>query len=190
MRYHVKEPGAFLWKPIVTDSLVSELEQGRIKGDWKIRNDNNSTDYTVDELCQLEARRKTEKTAAPIAPQALGAAADSTTDGQLPRGAKMFFLLSLYLIITFLYRALVPANEYDSIPVVYMSLGLDLLMLVGLILGKIGISREISADQRGGVVSFVFVIALLAGVGLLAIRLTSDASWWTGHLRYEIPGRR
>ena len=54
MRYQIKPTGAFLWQPLVTDSLRSEVESGRIQGGWKIRRDNNSTDYTVDQLCQEE----------------------------------------------------------------------------------------------------------------------------------------
>ncbi|HVF72603.1 MAG TPA: hypothetical protein VM940_13425 [Chthoniobacterales bacterium] len=187
MRYHIKTPGAFLWKPLVTDSLAAEREQGRVKGDWKIRNDNDSTDYTVDELCQLEAERKT---AAPSAAAAVpspdaGSKVDFTDNTPLPRGAKGFFFLAIYLILTFLYRVLVTAHEYDSVAVVYMSIGLDLAMIAGLILGKIAISRQITAHQRRGLVTIVFVVALLAGVGLLGLRITSDAGWWTGHLRYE-----
>ena len=35
----------------------------------------------------------------------------------------------------------------------------------------------------------LFVIALIAGIGLFAIRLHSDASWWTGHWNYNIYAR-
>ena len=157
-----------------------------MKGDWKIRRDNESTDYTVDELCRLEAETKPDqKAVAPIASQDLGSRLDSANDGRVPRGAKMFFFISLYLIAAFLYRVLVTAHEYDSIPVVCMSIALDLAMVVSLILLKMAVSRGITTDQRSGVVSFVFVIALLAGLGLLGIRVTSNESWRTGHLRYD-----
>jgi hypothetical protein len=36
----------------------------------------------------------------------------------------------------------------------------------------------------------LFWIALMAGLGLFAIRLNGNASWWTGHLRYDIGPRR
>ena len=35
----------------------------------------------------------------------------------------------------------------------------------------------------------LFWAAMLAAVGLLALRLTSDHAWWTGHLFYELPPR-
>ena len=39
---------------------------------------------------------------------------------------------------------------------------------------------------RAGVPKALLWIALVAGVGLFAIRLNSDASWWTGHLVYSV----
>jgi hypothetical protein len=34
--------------------------------------------------------------------------------------------------------------------------------------------------------TWLFWVALICGIGLFAIRLNSDASWWTGHLRYYL----
>ena len=35
----------------------------------------------------------------------------------------------------------------------------------------------------------LFLIALIAGIGLFAIRLHNDASWWTGHWGYSLSRR-
>ena len=53
---------------------------------------------------------------------------------------------------------------------------LDLLMVVGLF----GYRRAMPAP--------LFRVALVAGIGLFALRL-SDHGWWTGHLTYSLPPR-
>ena|ERR687898_7873 len=85
--------------------------------------------------------------------------------------------LVIYLIGSFLWRVLIPAHEYLSSSANYLGIAVDVLAIAGLI----GI--------RAGVPKALFWIALIAGVGLLAIRLTSEASWWTGHLVYTLRPR-
>ncbi len=53
---------------------------------------------------------------------------------------------------------------------------LDALMLVGLI------------GLRGAMPKPLFWVALVAGIGLFALRLSSDG-WWTGHFAYSFPPR-
>jgi hypothetical protein len=87
------------------------------------------------------------------------------------------YVLLAYLIGSFLWRLLTPAHEYPGRLSTYLDMAVDALVIVGLI----GI--------RAGVPKALFWIALAAGVGLFAIRLNSDASWWTGHLIYALPPR-
>ena len=87
------------------------------------------------------------------------------------------YVLVVYLIGSFLWRVLTPAHEYPGRFSTYLDIGVDILVIVGLI----GI--------RAKVPKALFWVALIAGVGLFAIRLNSDASWWTGHLVYTIPPR-
>ena len=82
--------------------------------------------------------------------------------------------LAVYLIGSFLWRVLTPAHEYPGRTATYLEIAVDILVMVGLI----GI--------RAGIPKALFWIALIAGVGLFAIRLTSTASWWTGHLVYTL----
>ena len=86
-------------------------------------------------------------------------------------------LLSAYLIATFLWRALTDGHEYPMRTEQVMEIAFDVLALIGLI----GMKAKIPAA--------LFWIALAAGVGLLAIRLHSDASWWTGHWNYSLRPR-
>src|SRR6476646_9860546 len=103
---------------------------------------------------------------------------------------KMLFVLAGYLICLFLYRVFVPAHEYDSPTVVYMTMGLDLLAIVALIGLRMKVSRDVTTPQEAVMVNTLFVVALLAGLGLLVIRMCGDASWWTGHVQYELLPRR
>jgi hypothetical protein len=103
---------------------------------------------------------------------------------------KTLFVLSGYLICLFLYRVFVPAHEYDSRTVVYMTMGLDVLAVVAVICLRTTVSRDVTTPQEAVMVNTLFVVALLAGLGLLVIRMFGDASWWTGHLHYELLPRR
>jgi len=82
--------------------------------------------------------------------------------------------LTVYLIGSFLWRVLIPAHEYAGTSTVYLGIAVDVLAIVGLIAIRAGIAKAL------------FWIALVAGIGLLAIRLNGDASWWTGHLMYSV----
>jgi hypothetical protein len=178
MRYHIKAPGAFLWQPLVTDSLVSELETGRIRRDWKIRRENESDEYTVDQLCQQES---TEPEPRP-APKA--GTAEVPAKKSAPKYGTFAFL-ALYLVLALLWRGFTTANEYDSVPVVTMTIAFDVLCVIALVAVRIQIKRALPDNPLPDAAQLLFVVALLAGVGLLVIRFTSDASWWTGHLHYD-----
>ena len=78
------------------------------------------------------------------------------------------------MIGSFLYRALTPAHEYPMRPEQVMEMALDALCIIGLI------------GTRTYVPKWLFWVALIAGLGLFAIRLHSDASWWTGHIDYYL----
>ena len=85
--------------------------------------------------------------------------------------------LVAYLIGSFLWRVLTPAQEYPGRSATYLEIAVDILVMVGLI----GIRAKVPKP--------LFWIALVAGVGMFLIRLNSDASWWTGHLVYTLPPR-
>lgn len=82
--------------------------------------------------------------------------------------------LAVYLIGSLLWRVFIPAHEYPGSTATWLGIAVDVLAIAGLV----GI--------RAGVPKTLFWIALIAGLGLLAIRLTGTASWWTGHLMYSV----
>src|SRR5712664_1085245 len=92
------------------------------------------------------------------------------TPGQAPGRRALVLLIPIVLIGSFLWRVLIPAHEYAMRTEQVMTIVFDIGMLVGLISLKNSFPKPL------------FWIAVVAGVGLLAIRMTSNASWWTGHL--------
>jgi hypothetical protein len=99
---------------------------------------------------------------------------DSSAPAPKAQSPAIFYLLCVMLIGTFLWRAFIPANEYPSRTAQLLEMAIDAAMIVGLVgLRKLGPMP-------------LFVIALIAGIGLFAIRLHGDASWWTGHWNYSL----
>ena len=98
------------------------------------------------------------------------------------RKRTVFQLLSIFMIGNFLWRAFKLGYEWPMRFEQVITIAFDLLCLGSLIGLKIQISRAMPSSQstrtKGNV---LFWIALVAGLGVLAIRLHGDASWWTGH---------
>lgn len=90
---------------------------------------------------------------------------------------KMFYLISVLLIGNFLWRMIATANEYPPRSVQILEMVIDAAMVAGLI----GIRKSGPP--------LLFVVALIAGIGLFGIRMHSDASWWTGHWHYALDRR-
>ena len=104
---------------------------------------------------------------------------DSQPTGEpetIGRKQTVFILCAIYLIGSFVWRVVTPAHEYPLRTEQVLTMVLDL----GLILGLFGLQKNAASMQA------LFWTALMAGVGLFAIRLNSDASWWTGHLIYRL----
>jgi hypothetical protein len=174
MRYYIKRPGSLLWESLATDSLITEVEQGRLQGVWKIRREDDSTEYTVDELIR-EPGRKGEAVGSKLH-SAGNAGTTWQTEAPAPRRT-LFFALSIILIVTFLWRAFTAAHEYDSREFVYFSIGLDVLCIVALIASKMQISRATPPDGEPWVAgNLLFFIALMAGLGLLVIRFDGSTA--------------
>jgi len=103
-----------------------------------------------------------------------------TNDSPRPQGAfrsALPYVVAAMLIASFLWRLLVDAHEYPVRSEQVMTMLIDLGLLVGLV------------GLRDRLPRALFWCAVVAGVGLFALRLTSDAAWWTGHLGYSLPPR-
>jgi hypothetical protein len=100
-----------------------------------------------------------------------------TDNNQAPQStfrSALPYVIALILIGPFLWRVVVAAHEYPMRSEQVMTMLIDLGLLVGLI------------GMRERVPKALFWCAIVAGIGLFAIRLTGDAAWWTGHLSYSL----
>jgi hypothetical protein len=102
------------------------------------------------------------------------------------RDRTTFFLLAIFLIGAFLWRFFVPAHEYPSSSTRLFTLVLDAGMLIGLI-GLRARATSAFDDSTRTMVTVLFWVALVAGIGLFAIRLGGDAQCATGHRIYSLP---
>lgn len=102
---------------------------------------------------------------------------DAHASADSGRNVAVGFILSCYLIGTFLWNAFMPADAYPARTLQMLTIGLNLLAVTGLF------------GVRPSVPTPLFWAALVAGLGLLALRLTSEHGWWTGHLFYSLPPR-
>ena len=85
-------------------------------------------------------------------------------------------LLPCVLIAHFAWNLLIPAHEFPLRTEQVLTMTFDFLMVVGLF------------AYRRAMPAPLFWVALVAGIGLFALRL-SDHGWWTGHLMYSLPPR-
>ena len=109
-----------------------------------------------------------------------------TTDaGQGNSGRMVFLLIALYLIVLFLWRAIVPGGSWPLPPWPYVSMGIDLVLIGCLIALR---TRQSDAESRGWASTPLFWLGLIAGIGSLLIRFTGEGAWWTGHFFNEFPG--
>jgi len=84
------------------------------------------------------------------------------------------FLVACGLIGLFTYRLTVPAHEAPLLPALVLTIVFDAAMVVGLVV------------MRARLAAPIFWTALIAGLGLFAIRLTDESSLWTGHLLFTL----
>ncbi len=87
---------------------------------------------------------------------------------------KLPLIFAAALILMFGFRVFTPAHEYMMRPELYLNMALD----TGILAGLIGTRKQMPL--------WLFWIALVCGLGLFAIRFTSDSAWWTGHLMYSL----
>ena len=99
------------------------------------------------------------------------------TSGKANRNTVAAVVIPCLLIGRFLWNVLTPAHEYPMRSVQVMTMTFEAAMLVVLFGLRASMPRPL------------FWIAVVAGIGLFALRLTGDDGWWTGHLVYFLPPR-
>ncbi|MDW6020734.1 hypothetical protein SAZ10_03050 [Mesorhizobium sp. BAC0120] len=101
---------------------------------------------------------------------------------------RAYQLVSCYLLLSLLWAVIVPGGAWPLSPWHYVSMGIDLVLLASVLLLRPRLFPENGRNYpRVTRANILFGLGLVAGVGLLLIRFTSDAAWWTGHLRSGLP---
>ena len=93
------------------------------------------------------------------------------------RNSTIGLVLACYLIASLFWNVVTEAHEYPMRTEQVLTMSLNLLGVIGLF------------GVRATLPKGLFWCALIAGIGLFAIRLTGDSAWWTGHLFYSLPPR-
>ena len=103
---------------------------------------------------------------------------------------RLFYILSAYAILTFLWRFLVPAHEEgESNTLIYMEIVFELVTIPVLIGLVSNLRPRLDLDAKS-VLTVVFWIALVASIGILWLRFRTEHGWYTGHRVYEIGNER
>jgi hypothetical protein len=100
--------------------------------------------------------------------------------------ARIFFLLSILVILTFLWRFSVPAHEESESNLL---IGFEILFELAVPVGLVGLFLQLRARYEGSklALGLTFAIALAASIGILFMRFSTTDGWYTGHRLYQ-PG--
>ncbi len=94
----------------------------------------------------------------------------------------VFLLLCAYLILQCLWRLFTPGGSWPMPPWHYVSMASDVLIWAVMIGLKSQITPQIAGDRsRARLGNILFGAAFVSGIIMIALRLTSDSAWWTGH---------
>lgn len=103
---------------------------------------------------------------------------------------RLFYLISIYVILTFLWRFFVPAyEESDTDTLVYLKIVLELTQVASLIILFSYLRPRYGGDSTA-MLRTVFLIALAASIGILVMRFSTTFGWYTGHRLYYPGGYR
>ncbi|MBX3580569.1 MAG: hypothetical protein KF810_01550 [Rhizobiaceae bacterium] len=97
---------------------------------------------------------------------------------------RLYQFFTIWLMARFVWAAAVAGGEWPLPPSHYISMGID-LVLVGAILVLRSRLFDSAQDPRLTFANLLLVAGLVSGLGLIGIRFTSDAAWWTGHYRND-----
>jgi hypothetical protein len=175
--FHVKKPGGWFWTALSRDELEKRIRAGLIQRDWKLWRDGESDINTVDEFLKRTEQPSTGS-------QSFEQDIEAKPEGRGSHARVVFQILSIYMICSFLWRAFATAHEYPMRFEQVFTISMDLVGVFALIGLRIQIFKSDGSEWLTG--NILFWIALFAGVGRLLTRLNGDASWWTGHLFYNI----
>ncbi len=94
---------------------------------------------------------------------------------------RLYQFFVLWLLVRFVWSLVVPGGSWPLPPEHYIDMALDLAMLLVVIFLRVRMFAT-PDDPRRAFANLLCVVGVVSGLGLLGIRFTSKAAWWTGHL--------
>ncbi|UVK50676.1 hypothetical protein DBIPINDM_003855 [Mesorhizobium sp. AR02] len=90
--------------------------------------------------------------------------------------------MAALLILPFIWRLCIPGGEFATRGVVWLDILINLGLLVGLYGARKALVGTGPGDERWKVGAPLYWAAMISGIGMLLIRVSSSHGWWTGHL--------
>jgi hypothetical protein len=105
---------------------------------------------------------------------------------QASKTRRLFYCLSIYVILTFLWRFGVPAHEEaEPDTLIYFEILFEFVSVAGLVVLFTQL-RSQDGDAAQAPPAALFWIALVAAIGILIMRFSTTDGWYTGHRVYQI----
>lgn len=95
---------------------------------------------------------------------------------------RLYQFIVLWLAVRFAWAVVVPGEEWALPPAHLVAMGIDMTLLAATL--GLRVKLPLSAtDPRRPNANLLLAAGAIFGLGLIGIRFTSEAAWWTGHLR-------
>lgn len=94
----------------------------------------------------------------------------------------MFLALAAVLVIRFAMAVFLEGGSWPLPPAHYYAMLIDAAFTAGLFILRGEANRQSQTVNQRDFNTIALLAGTLSGLGLLAIRFTSDAAWWTGYL--------
>ena len=104
----------------------------------------------------------------------------------MPNGWPWLWAVTIYLCVKLVYRLTVTASEYARTSTVWIDIGITILVMwASLHFAKQVRQNPETNPDRIPLANWLCGIAIMAGLGLLMLRLVPEHGWKTGHWNYD-----
>jgi hypothetical protein len=94
----------------------------------------------------------------------------------------MFLAFTAVLIIRFAMAVFLEGGSWPLPPAHYYAMLIDVSFTLGLFISRGEANRQAQTVNQKDFNTIALMMGTISGLGLLGIRFTSDAAWWTGYL--------
>ncbi len=94
----------------------------------------------------------------------------------------MFLAFAAVLVVRFAMAVLLEGGSWPLPPAHYYAMLIDASFTLGLFISRGEANRQVRTLNQKDFNTIALIAGTISGIGLLTIRFTSDAAWWTGYL--------